>query len=248
MSNVIPLQPTRRRPPEPTPDAGPAVLAKAISHDVGGVVRHVRGLTELLCEQLDTRLEPDEREVAELLLSSADRLYAMVAYLNDYTRADLLDVRDRQTVDLNALIETAWVQRRDAHAAPDAVLKRQDLPMVSGNAEALTMIIDAVVDNAVKFRAPDRPLALSVTTSAGPSGLELRFVDTGIGVSERERERVFQLFYRGAPDTYDGLGGGLPMARKLLEVHGGRIWLADPQTETGAELRITLPLHRVISG
>jgi light-regulated signal transduction histidine kinase (bacteriophytochrome) len=105
----------------------------------------------------------------------------------------------------------------------------------------MTMLWQNLVSNAIKFRAPDRPL--EVTIEVERDGAEWRFAvsDNGIGIDPQFADKIFVIFQRlHTRDTYGGTGIGLALCKKIVEFHGGRIWL-DTDYAGGARLRFTLP-------
>jgi signal transduction histidine kinase len=103
-------------------------------------------------------------------------------------------------------------------------------------------VFQNLIGNAIKFRRPD--VAAHVVVEAGDDGdgWEIAVVDNGIGVEPEYAERIFTIFQRLHPrDVYPGTGIGLAMVRKIIEYHGGRIWLDATHEGPGSTFRFTLP-------
>ena len=107
----------------------------------------------------------------------------------------------------------------------------------------LTQVFQNLLGNAVKFRGEDSP-RVRVTCHQDSDRWEIACRDNGIGIPEQYAEKVFVVFQRLHPrDEYDGTGIGLAMCRKIVEFHGGHLWLVQPEDHgPGAEFRFTLPV------
>ena len=117
------------------------------------------------------------------------------------------------------------------------------LPVVRGERALLAMLLTNLVSNAIKFRHPDRPprVHLSARLAEDDDGTwELACTDNGIGIDPQYAERVFVIFQRLHPkDAYEGTGIGLSLCKKIVEHHGGRVWL-EPVDGGGTTVRWTL--------
>jgi light-regulated signal transduction histidine kinase (bacteriophytochrome) len=120
--------------------------------------------------------------------------------------------------------------------AAEAQLTVGPMPVVWGAAQQLTQLFQNLVDNAIKFRGT-KPPEIKVTAEAEDEAWRFTVRDNGIGVDEPYREKVFLLFQRlHGRDAYPGSGIGLAVAKKIVEGHGGRIWIAaTPGPGSGPE-------------
>ena len=109
-----------------------------------------------------------------------------------------------------------------------------------GERTLLVSLFQNLIGNAVKFRGSQAPV-VRIESRAGTGEWELSIADNGIGIDPEYAERIFQIFQRlHSRDAYDGTGIGLALCRKIVEYHGGRIWL-DRAYSPGACFRLTLP-------
>jgi light-regulated signal transduction histidine kinase (bacteriophytochrome) len=144
-------------------------------------------------------------------------------------------------VEIAALVEEAKRRLATAIAETDAVVVTDGLPVVTGDAGLLTAVFQNLISNAIKFRGDKPP---RVTIAATREGRFWRFTvtDCGIGVEDEYAERIFVIFQRlHSRDTFEGTGIGLAMCRKIIEYHGGSIWLAPAAPDRGAQFTFTLP-------
>jgi signal transduction histidine kinase len=114
----------------------------------------------------------------------------------------------------------------------------QDLPAVEGDLERLSRVMINLIDNAIKFSEQGQ-----IILSARRNGHEVEFAvsDTGYGLLEESLDRVFERFYQERPGV-NGAGVGLPICKKVVDTHGGRIWAESLGRGQGATLRFTLPV------
>jgi light-regulated signal transduction histidine kinase (bacteriophytochrome) len=144
-------------------------------------------------------------------------------------------------VDLEAALAEAVDNLAERIAETGAVVTHDPLPTVRGEEALLVQLFQNVVGNAVKFRAPDRPPRVHVAARQVGDEWELECRDNGIGIDAQYAERVFVIFQRlHAKDVYEGTGIGLALCKKIVEFHGGRIWI-EPSDDVGTRILWTLP-------
>jgi light-regulated signal transduction histidine kinase (bacteriophytochrome) len=145
-----------------------------------------------------------------------------------------------ETVDANELVDRACATLSTALEEAGATVEAGDLPVVRGERVLLVAVFQNLIGNGVKFRGDDPPRVRIDAHDAGESW-EFWCTDNGIGIDEEFADRIFVIFQRlHARDAYDGTGIGLALCRKIVEYHGGRIWL-DTDHRGGTRFRFTLP-------
>ena len=134
------------------------------------------------------------------------------------------------------------VSRLARFKVPEHVVFTNDpLPHVAANAALLAQVFQNLLENAVKFRSPANP-RIHVSAVRGEGDWTISVADNGIGIEPQHAEQVFRLFRRLQGDQYEGTGIGLAICRKIIERHGGRIWVESHPGE-GAKFCFTLPAH-----
>jgi light-regulated signal transduction histidine kinase (bacteriophytochrome) len=149
--------------------------------------------------------------------------------------------RPHQDVDLGALLDRARANLAARIEETGAVVEAGELPHVEGDPGLLALVLQNLIGNALKFRGEERP---HVRVAARRDGAmwELCVADNGIGIDAEYAERIFVIFQRlHTRTTYEGTGIGLAMCRKIVEYHGGRIWLDTGAPGPGTTFRFTLP-------
>jgi two-component system phosphate regulon sensor histidine kinase PhoR len=149
---------------------------------------------------------------------------------------------ERATVEPADLVEDALQGFRPvlANLEFDLVIDvPSDLPQISVDRPAMIQALDNIVDNAIKYSTIDKHLAVTGTATAKSVTLTIR--DRGTGIDRKDLSRVFERFYRGGNVVASGSGLGLPIAKRIVESHGGRIEVRSTSGE-GTEVDVTLPI------
>jgi len=213
-----------------------------VSHELRTPVALIKGYVGTLRRD-DATWDPDVvRDSLAVIEDEADRLARLIDDLLDASRlqagALALDMAD---VLLGLLLERLVTRfRTQAAARRFSLTLSPDLPMVRGDEQRLTQVIDNLLSNAVKY-SPDAS-EIHVRAEAGPSEVVVCVSDEGRGIEPSDAPHVFDRFYRAAAvaRSTQGAGLGLFLARAIVEAHGGRIWV-DPRAQLGATLCFSLP-------
>jgi light-regulated signal transduction histidine kinase (bacteriophytochrome) len=214
-------------------------FAYVASHDLQEPLRMVASFTQLLSKRYQGRLDQDADEFIGYAVDGATRMQRLIndllAYSRVGTRGKPFQLRDGNDV---------FRQARDnlAKAIEDsgALIFTDHLPYVRGDETQLIQLFQNLMANAIKFHGPEPP---QIEVSAGKNGREWVFVvkDNGIGIAPEHRERIFSIFQRlHQRSEYPGTGIGLAMCKKIVERHGGRIWL-ESEVGAGSTFYFTIP-------
>lgn len=213
------------------------------SHDLQAPLRNVRQGLELLDEHLVSTLgeglDDEAQELRRLVSDAVSRMEELIRGLLDYSRVDRRKVSPVAAVDLNVVAtELRQILQADL-AEADAELVIDELPIVQGDRLQLRQVLQNLLQNSLKYRVDEtRP---RVEINGRPEGEEwiISVGDNGIGIDEAQHERIFELFGRGH-SGYEGVGLGLAIAQRIVESHGGRIWV-ESAADKGATFHIALP-------
>ena len=213
-------------------------FAHVASHDLREPLRMVASYCQLLDERYRDRLDARGLQLLDFAVDGARRMQRLIDDLLDYSRVGGA-TRPFEPVACNDLVDRVCGDLGAAIREADAAVTRDDLPMVRGDPEQLERLFANLLGNAVRFRGTAPP---RVHVSGGPAaaGWEFAVADNGIGIPPEHAERVFQMFQRlHARDAYPGDGIGLAIAKRIVERHGGRIWV-EPGSAGGSVFRFTL--------
>jgi light-regulated signal transduction histidine kinase (bacteriophytochrome) len=140
-------------------------------------------------------------------------------------------------VDLSRVVDDIIGQREPTSGR----ITRGELPVVHGEEPLLSALLTNLIGNSVKFRKPDVPIKIHIDAERNDDEWELSVRDNGIGIGAEFVDKVFVIFQRlHSKEAYPGTGIGLAISKKIIEYHGGRIWV-DTAYEDGTLIKFTLP-------
>ncbi|MEU0303173.1 ATP-binding protein [Streptomyces sp. NPDC006175] len=217
-------------------------FAYVASHDLQEPLRKVASFCQLLEKRYSAQLDDRGRQYIDFAVDGAKRMQVLINDLLTFSRVGRVQ-QSWKPVDLDAALDRALANITLAVEESGAVLVREDpLPELLGDPTSLTMVWQNLVGNAVKFRRRDVPCRITVTCVREGDDWHLTVADNGIGIPPEFADKVFVIFQRlHARDEYEGTGIGLSLCRKIIEFHGGRIWL-DPEPAEGTLIHFTLPV------
>lgn len=214
-------------------------FAYVVSHDLQEPLRMVSSYLQLLWRRYRGRLDNEADEFIGFAVDGATRMSAMIEGLLQYSRVETQG-RPFAETDLERVVDGTLANLRLAVEESGASVERGPLPRLRADAEQLGRLFQNLIGNALKFRAEETP---RVVIEAVRDGRWWRFSvsDNGIGVDPEQSERLFEMFQRlHTREEYPGMGVGLAVCRRIVERHGGRIWV-EPGEGEGAVFRFTLP-------
>jgi signal transduction histidine kinase len=217
-------------------------FAYVASHDLAEPLRSVAGFVALLERQYGDRLDDRAREFIAYAVDGVERMQRMIDDLLLYARAGTTALRSDR-VDVGEVVAGALRDLETAVAERGAVVEVGELPAVSGDAGQLRRVFLNLLGNAIKFTAADVTPRVSVSGRTADRGAEIAVADNGIGIDPAQVERAFEMFARipGGSGEYQGTGLGLAISRRIVERHGGRLWV-EPNPRGGSVFRLGLPV------
>lgn len=217
-------------------------LLHSISHALRTPLASIIGSLSTLSDS-DQLNEETRTDLLDTAREEADRLNWLVSNLLDMTRLEsghltlTVDRYDLEDVVGVALGQTASILRE----RPVDVRLEENLPLVPLDQVLIVQVLDNLLSNAAKYSPTGSPIDIGVRREG--QMVEVSVADRGFGIPERDRERVFEKFYRvQRPGNPSGTGLGLAICRGIVEAHRGRIWAEDRQGG-GTTIRFTLPLE-----
>ncbi len=218
-------------------------FAYVASHDLQEPLRKVASFCQMLESRYAGQLDDRARQYIAFAVDGAKRMQLLINELLTFSRVGQPGTV-RGPVDLNAVASEA-VDRLDATITDtDAQVIVTDLPPVTGDATLLTQLFQNLIANAIKFRRMDEPPVIRISAEREDDHhWTFACQDNGIGIAPAHAERVFVIFQRLHPrDAYPGTGIGLALCRKIVDFHGGHIWVDTQAGEgSGTTIRWTLP-------
>ncbi|HZM58568.1 MAG TPA: HAMP domain-containing sensor histidine kinase [Vicinamibacterales bacterium] len=221
----------------------------AVTHELKTPVASIRLVGDTLSNGRYTSPKTVQ-EYAGLLSVEASRLGASIDNLLTYARyssSPAVSATELADVEPADLVEDALQGLRPVLANLEFELiidVPPTLPQVCVDRPAMIQALDNIVDNAIKYSTTEKHLTVKGTANVKSVTLSVR--DRGTGIARKDLSRVFERFYRGRNVTVSGSGLGLPIAKRIVESHGGRIEVRST-VGTGTEVDVTLPISRVRS-
>ncbi|WP_051277812.1 ATP-binding protein [Solimonas flava] len=213
-------------------------FAYAASHDLQAPLHSIIEFSQLLRRQLGAVATPEALKSLSFIEGCSERMRQLVIELLALAKAGA-DVPRDATVDTAELVQALATMLAPGGAGPICV--DAALPGVRGNRAELLQLFQNLVGNGLKFHAPE--VMPEVHVAAQREGPQWHFTisDNGIGIPEHRREKIFELFARLHPqDRYPGTGLGLALCKRIVERHGGRIWV-DANEGPGSRFHFLLP-------
>jgi PAS domain S-box-containing protein len=213
-------------------------FADVAAHDIREPLAAIARFSQLLRADEATSLGPRGAEALSYVEASVDRARRLLDGLREYAQAGRGELV-RAEVDLAALVRGLLPTLAATLDEADARVEIGELPVVLADADELGRVFQNLIVNAVKYRSPEPP-RISVTARRNVGSWAISVEDNGSGIAPADAARVFEIFVRGVTDEVPGSGVGLAVCQKIIERHGGLMWI-EPRVADGTEVRFTLP-------
>ncbi len=218
-------------------------FAFAVSHDLREPLRTIASYIQLVELRLKEHLNPETKEFMGFAVSGVKRLQNMLEGMLKYAQVEE-GQKDFAIQDLNIVLEIALdnlhenIKNAEADVKVDGIM-----PHITGNRMQLVQLFQQLISNSLKFTHEETPV-VAITVESRQNDFLFAVIDNGIGVQDSDKRKLFSLFKRGHSGKYEGIGMGLSICKKIVENHGGAIWIED-QTAKGTKIFFTLPKGRV---
>lgn len=214
-------------------------FAYVVSHDLQQPLGMISSYLELLERELGDEVAGDARDYLDRAVRGAERMQGMVDAVLGYARVDTRG-RDFAPVDVGEVLGEVRDELAESIEAAGATITHDALPTVVADGAQLGQLLRNLVANAIKF-VGDRPPRVHIGATDDDDRWTLSVRDNGIGIDPASTERIFVMFQRlHAQDEYPGTGIGLAICKRIVERHGGRIWV-ESQPHRGSTFFFTLP-------
>ncbi len=216
-------------------------FAYVSSHDLKEPLRTVKSFSELLKAQYENQLDENANKYLNFISQAASRMDQVIKALLDYSQIG----QKKELVYVNCQVVV-----RDLMKDLDTLIKEtkvtiniNPLPSIKAHSTEIRMLFQNLISNAIKFRNQDVDTVISISVTKRSSQWEFCVADNGMGIKEEYQSKIFALFQRlHARDEYEGTGIGLAHCQKIVEIHGGKIWVKS-KAELGSKFYFTIPFY-----
>ncbi|MFW5829266.1 MAG: sensor histidine kinase [Planctomycetota bacterium] len=216
-------------------------FASAAAHDLQAPLRLIAMYLELIEEQLGASLNDQLQEYFQQVVGGSLRMRDLITALLDYAKVGAAEPT-LSAFPLQEVLSEALHILQPAIEEAQAEISIGDLPYVRADRPLLLLLFQNLIGNAIKYRSPERRLAITITADdADPRAWRIHITDTGIGIAPEHAERIFLAFQRlpGSQAIAAGHGIGLATCKRIVELHGGRIWV-EASTGPGSHFVFSL--------
>lgn len=216
-------------------------FAYVASHDLQEPLRMVSSFTQLLELRYADKLDQEAVEYIRFAVAGSKRMYELLNGLLAYSRVQTKG-RQFNNVDMNVVVRKVTENLNLIITEKGAVIKSKKLPVVIADENQMIQVVQNIIENSLKF-SKDTPV-ISISATRENNEYVFSFKDKGIGIEKQYFERIFRIFQRlNRPDQYEGTGIGLAICKRIVERHGGRIWV-NSEINKGATFYFSIPeLH-----
>ncbi|WP_269538815.1 sensor histidine kinase [Cerasicoccus fimbriatus] len=222
-------------------------FAYIVAHDLKNPIASIYGLAELLKQDLENQLKPDEKEALETIEFAAESMNTLITELLEFARAGKVEL-SREPVSMNDMLKDV-VQRLKLYCKERGgrIVIKGDLPAIYCDPVRFTQIWTNLIYNALKYNDKPEP-TVSICADEKVKGMHrFKIEDNGIGIEEKDFQNIFLPFQRAHVDgPYEGTGIGLAIVKRVIDFHRGRIWV-ESRTGEGTTFFLTVPKIRIAS-
>jgi PAS domain S-box-containing protein len=214
-------------------------FAYVASHDLQEPLRALTGMVQLLQQRYKGKLDARADEYINLAVEAAGRMQGLIGALLAFSRVDRYG-GPIEAIDMHVVLGHALANLQVAIREADAAVTYDPLPQVAADGPQITQVFQNLIANAIKFRAAAAP-QIHVGAVSQPGKWQFFVRDNGIGIDPEHADRIFLIFQRlHSRREYPGTGIGLALCKKIVERHGGKIWV-ESELGAGATIHFTLP-------
>jgi PAS domain S-box-containing protein len=212
----------------------------AASHDLKEPLRTVSNYLQLIRSRYSGKILDEEAgHLFDVAVAGAQRMHALVEALLEYSRSGEVGDSTLEPVPVDKVVHDAMVNLQSSISETNANVSLGPLPVVTANPQHLTQVFENLIGNALKYRS-EQPPRISVTAEEVAHDWVFSVEDNGIGIPPEYQAQIFGIFKRLHGDEYPGTGIGLATCKKIVDRHGGTIWVAS-EPGKGSRFSFTLP-------
>jgi light-regulated signal transduction histidine kinase (bacteriophytochrome) len=213
-------------------------FAYVASHDLQEPLRTTSSFVELLRKQYHGKIDDNANRYIDYVVQASDRMKTLIKDLLDYSRIG----REKQfePVDCNVALTEVLADLAKVIKENKATIIANKLPVVNAFPTELKLLFQNLISNSIKFQKAGIAPKIEISTSKENGQWHFRFSDNGIGIDQQYQQRIFIIFQRlHNRSVYEGSGIGLAHCKKIVELHGGTIWV-ESEASKGSTFHFTI--------
>jgi PAS domain S-box-containing protein len=212
-------------------------FAYVASHDLQEPLRTISSYVQLLASRYKDKLDKDANEFIDFAVDGSKRMRTLINSLLEYSRVNR--VKPFEWMELTDLMKEIQLDMKDQIKEANASIKYNGLPKIYGDVVLINQLFQNLIGNAIKFRGEKKP-EVKITSKRKNGEYIFSVEDNGIGIKDEYAEKIFVIFQRlNSRDKYPGTGIGLSICKKIVERHGGKIWV-ESEPGKGAKFYFTI--------
>ena len=219
-------------------------FAYIASHDLKEPIRTIQSSAEILIKRSPPEMDESDRRLLSFIGASSNRMAELVNGLLDYSRVGRTG--EPEAIDVGKIVAEIRSDLAAVAVKKSAYVEVGELPTIEGYAGEVRMLFQNLIANGLKYQSPDHAPHIKVGAELQDGEWVFFVKDDGIGIAAKHFERIFKIFQRlHLQNEYEGTGIGLSKCKKIVELHGGRIWV-ESQLGVGSTFYFTLPPPRKV--
>ncbi len=215
-------------------------FAYLASHDLQEPLRTVQSHAQLLQRRWPGGVDAETGECFTHIVEGVRRMHSLIEDLLTYSRLTVSEQKYDERVDTNGVLRFTLAALASAIEESQGEITSDRLPVVRGNASQVAQVFQNLLGNALKYRRTDAPPRVHVSATQKDDRWEFAVTDNGMGIEPMYFQRIFEPFKRLHGREYPGTGIGLALCRRIVEAHGGHLWV-ESEVGVGSTFRFTLP-------
>lgn len=213
-------------------------FAYVASHDLQGPLRTIASYLQLLETRYKGKLDAEALEFIDFAVSGAKRMQILILDLLNYSKISSTP-KPFVSTDMNEVVSNVTTSLKSTINNSKAKVTIAHLPVIQADASQMFQLFQNLIDNGIKF-VKDRQPEITITGIERENEWEFSVSDNGIGIREEFKDKVYQIFQRlHSESEYSGTGVGLAICKKIVELHGGRIWF-ESEKKGGTTFHFTI--------
>lgn len=220
-------------------------FAKIASHDLQEPLRSVEGYASLLAKRYKGKLDQDADEFIDYILDGTQRMIQLIRDVLTHASIGTTELKPVHVVDIRSVVEQALKNLEMTIKETGAEVQVGTLPSLLANKTEMVQLFQNLMSNAMKYRGDKNPI-IKISSEENVHEWVFSIEDNGIGIDQQYSEKIFDMFSRLHGKTeYSGTGIGLAICKKIVETHGGRIWVQS-EPGKGSIFLFTLPRFKSV--